>query len=182
MLRKTMVALATCAVAVIPASASAAPQHLSTCEKAYNVRQVVIKKHGKRAPGRNICRFGIRLSNGATTKAKHNQRKRYLFALRSMAYASPYLVAGSPKVPPAGTATPRAGGVLDRIAACESGGNYQAVDPTGTYTGRYQFDDQTWQSMGGSGRAGDAPPGEQDQRAAALLAQRGTAPWPVCGR
>jgi len=35
--------------------------------------------------------------------------------------------------------------------------------------------------MGGSGDPTDAPEAEQDRIAAALLAQRGTSPWPVCG-
>jgi hypothetical protein len=36
--------------------------------------------------------------------------------------------------------------------------------------------------MGGTGDPAAAPESEQDQRAAALLAARGTSPWPVCGR
>ena len=51
----------------------------------------------------------------------------------------------------------------------------------GTYRGKYQFDRETWRAMGGSGDPADAPEAEQDRIAAALLAQRGTAPWPVCG-
>ncbi len=37
------------------------------------------------------------------------------------------------------------------LAACESGGRPGAVDPSGTYGGLYQFDTQTWQSLGGWG-------------------------------
>jgi hypothetical protein len=70
---------------------------------------------------------------------------------------------------------------LDSIAACESGGDPTAVDPSGTYRGKYQFDMQTWASMGGSGDPAAAPEAEQDYRAAMLLAQSGSSPWPVCG-
>ena len=63
----------------------------------------------------------------------------------------------------------------------ESGGNPSAVSADGTYRGKYQFDRETWRAMGGSGDPADAPEAEQDRIAAALLAQRGTAPWPVCG-
>jgi peptidoglycan hydrolase-like protein with peptidoglycan-binding domain len=70
---------------------------------------------------------------------------------------------------------------LQRIAQCESGGNPSAVSADGTYRGKYQFDRETWRAMGGSGDPADAPEAEQDRIAAALLAQRGTAPWPVCG-
>ena len=70
---------------------------------------------------------------------------------------------------------------LDSIAACESGGDPTAVDPSGTYRGKYQFDLQTWASVGGSGDPAAAPEAEQDYRAALLYAQSGSSPWPVCG-
>ena len=73
-----------------------------------------------------------------------------------------------------------AAATLQRIAQCESGGNPSAVSADGTYRGKYQFDRETWRAMGGSGDPADAPEAEQDRIAAALLAQRGTAPWPVC--
>ena len=73
-----------------------------------------------------------------------------------------------------------AAATLQRIAQCESGGNPSAVSADGTYRGKYQFDRETWRAMGGSGDPADAPEAEQDRIAAQLLAQRGTAPWPVC--
>jgi resuscitation-promoting factor RpfB len=81
--------------------------------------------------------------------------------------------------PPAPTSSQAA--TLERIADCESGGDPTAISPTGQYRGKYQFDRQTWQHMGGSGDPAAAPEAEQDARAAQLLARRGTAPWPVCG-
>jgi peptidoglycan hydrolase-like protein with peptidoglycan-binding domain len=71
---------------------------------------------------------------------------------------------------------------LARIAQCESGGDPTAVSADGTYRGKYQFDRETWQQMGGTGDPADAPEAEQDRLAAKLLAARGTAPWPVCGQ
>jgi peptidoglycan hydrolase-like protein with peptidoglycan-binding domain len=70
---------------------------------------------------------------------------------------------------------------LQRIAQCESGGSPTAVSADGVYRGKYQFDRTTWRAMGGTGDPADAPEAEQDRIAAQLLAQRGTAPWPVCG-
>jgi hypothetical protein len=64
---------------------------------------------------------------------------------------------------------------------CESHGNYATNTGNGFY-GAYQFDLQTWRSMGGSGLPSDAPPWEQDARAKALYQTRGSSPWPVCGR
>lgn len=71
--------------------------------------------------------------------------------------------------------------VLAQIAQCESGGDPTRVSPDGRYHGKYQFDTKTWRSVGGTGDADAAPEAEQDQRAAALYAKRGTAPWPTCG-
>ncbi|CAM5664600.1 hypothetical protein SALBM135S_00105 [Streptomyces alboniger] len=67
------------------------------------------------------------------------------------------------------------------LARCESGGRPGAVDASGTYGGLYQFDTQTWQSLGGSGRPQNAPASEQTYRAKKLYVQRGASPWPHCG-
>ncbi len=69
---------------------------------------------------------------------------------------------------------------LEAIAACESGGDPTAVNAAGYY-GKYQFDESTWASVGGSGDPAAAPEAEQDYRAALLYAQSGSSPWPVCG-
>jgi hypothetical protein len=71
---------------------------------------------------------------------------------------------------------------LAKIAQCESGGDPTAVSADGHYRGKYQFTRATWQAVGGTGDPAAAAETEQDQRAAALYAQRGTEPWPVCGR
>jgi peptidoglycan hydrolase-like protein with peptidoglycan-binding domain len=87
--------------------------------------------------------------------------------------------------PAATTATKASGSAdttLQRIAQCESGGNPAAISSDGTYRGKYQFDRETWQRLGGTGDPADAPEAEQDRIAAKLLAERGTAPWPVCGQ
>jgi uncharacterized protein YabE (DUF348 family) len=67
------------------------------------------------------------------------------------------------------------------LAACESGGRPDAVDPSGTYGGLYQFDTGTWHSLGGSGRPQDASAEEQTYRAKKLYVRRGAGPWPHCG-
>jgi peptidoglycan hydrolase-like protein with peptidoglycan-binding domain len=70
---------------------------------------------------------------------------------------------------------------LQTIAQCESGGDPTAISPDGRYRGKYQFSRATWRDLGGTGDPAKAPEAEQDRLAAALLAERGTAPWPVCG-
>ena len=82
---------------------------------------------------------------------------------------------------------------MQRIAACESGGNPHAIgggqvlEDTaqacgGTYRGKYQFDRPTWASVGGTGDPAAAPEAEQDRRAAMLYARVGRSAWPVCGQ
>lgn len=70
---------------------------------------------------------------------------------------------------------------LEAIAACESGGNPQAVSAGGDYRGKYQFSPSTWAAVGGSGDPAAAPESEQDRRAALLYARSGAGQWPVCG-
>ena len=70
---------------------------------------------------------------------------------------------------------------LESIASCESGGDPTAVSSDGTYRGKYQFHPSTWEAVGGSGDPAAAPEAEQDYRAALLLSQSGSSPWPVCG-
>lgn len=60
---------------------------------------------------------------------------------------------------------------------CESGGNSQVVDSTGTYWGKYQFDYGTWVAHGGSpGSYGNASEGVQDQVASRVTYDA----WPNC--
>ena len=78
---------------------------------------------------------------------------------------------------------------LARLAKCESGGNPTARSKSGTYTGLYQFDRRTWNSVAKRHLPeyvgvlpGNAPPEIQDAMARALHSERGRSPWPVCGR
>lgn len=187
-MRFLLTALTTIAVTA-PASEAAFMQSAKNqdkptiCERADNVRNTVVNRYGKRAPGRDICKQGM---NGkhrvrpATTKEKWN----YLVALRRLKQARATLDSGSPRVNPAGTATPRAKapGILYAIRMCESGGNYSTNTGNGFY-GAYQFTVGTWQAFGGRGYPHLASPAEQDRVAANLYAAVGThtsASWPNC--
>jgi len=70
--------------------------------------------------------------------------------------------------------------VWDRLARCESGGNWHIRGRT--YSGGLQFDRSTWRSVGGAGVAADASKGEQIARATVLHSRRGWKPWPGCSR
>jgi resuscitation-promoting factor RpfB len=67
------------------------------------------------------------------------------------------------------------------LAQCESGGNPQAVDPSGTYYGLYQFSVATWETLGGTGLPSQASSSEQTYRAETLYLRSGSGQWPVCG-
>jgi peptidoglycan hydrolase-like protein with peptidoglycan-binding domain len=71
--------------------------------------------------------------------------------------------------------------ILAQIADCESGSNPAAVSPTGKYRGKYQFSQETWESLGGTGKPDEAEEAVQDQLALQLYNERGLAPWPTCG-
>jgi hypothetical protein len=101
-------------------------------------------------------------------RLRAERRRERLAARRAAAVTPPGVVSTAPAN-------------LQAIAACESGGNPGAVDSTGSYRGKYQFDMQTWQSVGGSGDPAAASEAEQDQRAAILYSRAGSSPWPVCG-
>ena len=72
-------------------------------------------------------------------------------------------------------------GVWDRIAACESGGNWAANTGNGYYGG-LQFNLGTWQAYGGTGR-----PDQNSREQQIAVAERvrdasgGYGAWPVCG-
>jgi hypothetical protein len=180
-MRKVIMLAAVVSTAAIAPPVEAAT-HQTTCEKAYNVRHVVIKKHGKRVPGRNICRFGVqsKFNKKWSKPATNAQKAAYLRNLKALVAPPQFMTAvGAPSKPPAGTLSPRA-----NLPYCtwgpESGGDYRAVSPDGKYGGKYQMDMQTWQSVGGSGSPAAASPAEQDKRAAMLYASRGGQPWANC--
>ena len=73
------------------------------------------------------------------------------------------------------------GSAWDRIAACESGGNWAANTGNGYYGG-LQFNLGTWQAYGGSGRPdqNSREAADRDRRAGPCR-QGGYGAWPVCG-
>jgi uncharacterized protein YabE (DUF348 family) len=87
-----------------------------------------------------------------------------------------------PPAPAPAPVTSSGSGAWDRIAACESGGNWAANTGNGYYGG-LQFSLGTWQAYGGSGR-----PDQNSREAQIAVAERvraaegGYGAWPVCGQ
>lgn len=83
---------------------------------------------------------------------------------------------------PAPAAVPVAssdGSVWDRIAACESGGNWSINTGNGFYGG-LQFTLGSWAAVGGTGNPANASRDEQIARATILQSRQGWGAWPVC--
>ena len=67
----------------------------------------------------------------------------------------------------------------DKIAACESGGNWHINTGNGYYGG-LQFSLATWHGYGGAGNPADASKSTQIAIAEKVLAGQGWGAWPVC--
>jgi peptidoglycan hydrolase CwlO-like protein len=63
------------------------------------------------------------------------------------------------------------------IVMCESGGNFNAVNPSSGAGGAYQILPSTWQLYGGSGSPQDASPSQQSQIASQIWADSGPSAW-----
>ena len=93
--------------------------------------------------------------------------------------------ANAPAAAPASTAAPASSGGANwsAIAACESGGNWNANTGNGFYGG-LQFTEQTWLGYGGGQYASAANLATKAQQIAVaerVLAGQGIGAWPVCG-
>ena len=96
----------------------------------------------------------------------------YSSSNNNVQYASKTTVAAS---------APAGGGVWDRIAQCESGGNW-SINTGNGYSGGLQFDSGTWGNYKRYASAAQAPRGVQIERAGQIRAGRGGSysAWPAC--
>ncbi|MEU8138669.1 transglycosylase family protein [Streptodolium elevatio] len=69
----------------------------------------------------------------------------------------------------------------DKVAKCESGGNW-SINTGNGYYGGLQFKLSTWRAHGGKGMPHHASKSEQIRIAEKVLASQGPGAWPVCGR
>ncbi len=73
------------------------------------------------------------------------------------------------------------GSVWDRLAQCESGGNWSINTGNGFYGG-LQFTQSSWRGAGGSGSPQHASRSEQIRVAQRLQQMQGWGAWPTCSR
>jgi hypothetical protein len=114
------------------------------------------KKRGKRKPGLDICRYSAK----GGKKPSHAERVHYRDVLYRYLHP-PVVVAVQTTASP--TPVPSTGG------------------GSGTYCGLFQFNQKTWEGVGGIGSPCAASSTEQWNRARLLQQQRGNQPWPRCG-
>ena len=73
------------------------------------------------------------------------------------------------------------GTVWDRLAQCESSGNW-SINTGNGYSGGLQFARKTWLAFGGTGAPHNASREQQIAVAERVLAQQGWGAWPSCSR
>jgi resuscitation-promoting factor RpfA len=81
----------------------------------------------------------------------------------------------------AGTANAAPDSAWDKLAQCESGGNWKINTGNG-YSGGLQFSASTWRAHGGKGSPHNASRAEQIAVAERTLAAQGWNAWPSCSR
>ena len=83
------------------------------------------------------------------------------------------------KPSPVDAPTVASGSVWDRLAQCESGGNW-AINTGNGFYGGLQFTLSSWAAVGGSGYPNQASREEQIMRAQILQSRQGWGAWPAC--
>lgn len=164
-------ALAAAAIVGTPATAQAAPTLLEKYESRYErVQKIGLE------PGRHIVEDGV----GSNGRQASNER-----IAKSARLMLSWLRAARAPEPPASP------GPAPSTQAASSSYSAPPTTPTPSssggscgpgYRGLYQFDCQTWSSVGCSGDPAAASPEYQRSCAEKLQSQRGNAPWPVCGQ
>jgi hypothetical protein len=166
---KTLMSLLACAVLAVPALAAGATA--TTSQQAHTARfhkHLVRKDHTLAKRKAYLHRRHVKRGRVAIISTWSNHKLvRDIHKLRRQTLGP--------------AAIPAVRAKLRRIATCESHNNPRAVNPSGTYRGKYQMSFRTWQVAGGHGDPAAAPSWEQDRRAAIILRRLGVGQWPVCG-
>lgn len=151
-MRVLLAVIAVSLVIVVPATASAdmadCPKKL---EKTYSsFYKKVAKKHGKRAPGRNIRENGV-LFRKVVFRATCGELRRSRSQLKKLNRREPYIAFSDvpPAQPPSGVRSVgmAPSGLASCIISAESGGNTQATN--GQYGGIAQWSPEAWARHGG---------------------------------
>lgn len=124
-------------------------------------------------PGRNIARWGVKSKSGLRDATRRELHKFYKQLRKNIGYAR------SPQRPARFAVVTNSNASSNPMVNpyCESTGNPQIWDPSGTYWGWYQFDYGTWVAHGGAPSAfGNASLAVQHQVASRVKYDA----WPNC--
>lgn len=116
-----------------------------------------------------------------TTEAPKIQTLRAPAPTEPPTTAAPTTTTTAAPRPPAEGPDPSDPATWDRLARCESGGNWSINSGNGYYGG-LQFSLATWQGVGGSGYPHENSREEQIRRGQILQARAGWGQWPHCAR
>jgi hypothetical protein len=171
----------------------------SLTKQANHLRAEVVAEFGKRAPGRNIVRWGVLKRDGTTRPANHAELITYRDILARMltppAPAPTDTPASEPTSSGSSSSEPEAATVQNTastsgasssgsLPACtwqpESGGNWSAVNSSSGAGGYYQILPSTWAAYGGTGSPQSASPAEQTAIAQRIWASQGSSAWANC--
>lgn len=136
-------------------------------------------RHGRRAPGRNIRRFGVKSARGVRT-ATSRELARSIRTFRRWLHPAPVVaaVAASSPTVTASIAQPVTGGMPDCTWKPESGGSYTASNPSGAY-GKYQIMPVHYGQGGVCAGMGKSP-SEQEVCARRVFSSSGAGAWVNC--
>ncbi|MFH9225349.1 transglycosylase family protein [Streptomyces lydicus] len=104
------------------------------------------------------------------------------YGVRGLTAAAVLLAAGALNVAAEQPAEAVTSGTWDRLAGCESGGNWR-IDTGNGFSGGLQLAHSTWHSFGGrayGARAAHASRSQQIRVAERVLARQGWHAWPAC--
>ncbi|MFP5019340.1 transglycosylase family protein [Pseudonocardia phyllosphaerae] len=102
-----------------------------------------------------------------------------------LAFGAPIAMAGTanaaPSTPTKSAAQSVPTSTWDKLAQCESGGDWSISTGNG-FSGGLQFTPSTWKAFGGSGSPTSASKSEQIAVAKRVLAEQGWKAWPACSK
>lgn len=178
MRKRILIIAAALALASMPALAAAEPTIKSAPQQQarYTKQETkylklywsVVRSHGRRAPGRNIVMRGMKTRTGKREASRRELGRSIRTFMRWL--APPQAPVGSIDRTPHGQSPAYSGGrwaIPASIVMCESGGNYNAVNPSSGARGAYQLLPSTYYSYGGDG---SWSPADQDRVAAKVWA------------
>jgi Transglycosylase-like domain len=183
MIRRLMLFAAAAGALAVPGTAYAD----SLSKQANHLRAEVVAEFGKRAPGRNIVRWGVLKRDGRTRPATRAELITYRDILARMLIPPVPASTGTPASEWASsgssTSAPEASS-SGSLPACtwqpESGGDWSAVNSSSGAGGYYQIMPSTWAAYGGTGSPQSASPAEQTAVAEKIYASQGSSAWANC--